>query len=204
MSERRIHLLRHGETAWNAARIVQTPEVPLSARGIEQAQQLAARLAGRGIGLVLASDLARALGTAEPLCAATGAPLEVEPLLQERNFGAIGGTPYVELGFDLFAAGYAPPQGESWSEFHARVELAWARIIAVAGRTRGSLAVVTHGLVCSRIAARHLRLPRGADPGRGFANASRTEIEAEPPWTVLVYNCTDHLLRAAGDASAPA
>ena len=35
-----IYLVRHGETASNAARVVQTPEVPLSPRGEDQARRL--------------------------------------------------------------------------------------------------------------------------------------------------------------------
>jgi broad specificity phosphatase PhoE len=44
-----ILLIRHGETDSNAARIVQTPDVPLSARGVAQAERLARRLAGAGV-----------------------------------------------------------------------------------------------------------------------------------------------------------
>ena len=40
-----ILLIRHGETALNAARIVQHPETPLNERGVGQARRLAERLA---------------------------------------------------------------------------------------------------------------------------------------------------------------
>jgi len=207
MSARRIYLVRHGETAFNAARILQTPEVPLSARGEAQAAALGARLAGRGVRLVLASDFARAVGTAQRLCAATGAPLALDPLLQERSFGSLRGTRWAELDFDPFAADYAPPGGETWAAFHARVDLAWASVRAAAERTPGSLAVVTHGLVCASLAARHLRLPEGAEPRRGFANTALTEIEAAPPWAVAVLGCVAHLEAEpalAGERGRPA
>jgi broad specificity phosphatase PhoE len=193
VSARRIYLVRHGETAYNAARILQTPEIPLSPRGERQATALGSRLAGRGVSLVLASDLARAVGTAERVCAATGASLELDPLLQERSFGALRGTPWAALGFDPFAADYAPPEGETWAAFHARVDRAWQSVRAVAARTPGSLAVVTHGLVCASLASRHLGLPADADLRRGFANTSLTEIEPAPPFAVAVFNCTAHL-----------
>ena len=51
-----IFVVRHGETPGNAARVVQTPETPLSARGALQAERLARRLADAGIGHILASD----------------------------------------------------------------------------------------------------------------------------------------------------
>ena len=112
--------MRHGETASNAARILQTPDIPLSERGLAQAERLAERLAGLGVAAILTSDYARARMTAERVRAATGAPLEEWPELRERNFGALRGRAYAELGFDPFAPDYAPPEGESWPAFHAR------------------------------------------------------------------------------------
>ena len=132
---RRILLIRHGETAGNAARIVQKPDIPLSPRGEAQAAALARRLAGEGVAQILSSDLARAAATAERLRAATGAPLGFDPLLQERNFGDVRGTPYDALGFDLFAPDYAPPNGETWEVFHARVDRAWERVRALSAAT---------------------------------------------------------------------
>ena len=76
-----IFLIRHGETHGNAARIVQVPDIPLSHRGIVQAERLARRLAGEGIARIVASDLARARMTAEHLHQATGAPLMFDSLL---------------------------------------------------------------------------------------------------------------------------
>jgi len=201
VSGRRIYLVRHGETASNAARVFQLPETPLSERGLEQAEQLAARLAGRGIALVLASDYARAALTAERLAAATAAPLELEPLLQERNFGALRGRPYAELDEDAFARGFEPPGGESWPAFEARVDRAWERVLAVSARCAGSLAVVTHGLVCFSLASRHLRLPAGADPRRGFPNTSLTVIEPEPPFAVSLLACAAHLEPGGGSGA---
>lgn len=190
-----IYLVRHGETPGNAARVVQTPETPLSERGLEQARRLAARLADAGLAGILASDLARAAMTAECVHEVTGAPLVFEPLLHERNFGDLRGTPYAELGVDMFAPDYAPPGGETWEIFHARVDLAWRRIRAAAEAAGGPLAVVTHGLVCASLARRHLSLPADAAPPlAGIANTSVTEVEAEPPYRVLRFGCTRHLI----------
>jgi broad specificity phosphatase PhoE len=190
-----IYLIRHGETPGNAGRVVQTADTPLSRRGLLQARRLAERLAAErtSIARILASDLVRAAMTAEPLREALDAPLEFEPLLQERNFGEIRGTPYAELEVDIFAAGFAPPGGETWKTFDARVDRAWRRVTAVARATPGHLAVVTHGLVCFSLATRHLALPPGAEPQRGFANTALTIAQAEPPHAVMLFNCTAHL-----------
>ena len=197
----RILLIRHGETAGNAARIVQKPDIPLSPRGEAQAEALARRLAAApgGVARILSSDLARAVATAERVRAATRAPIEFDVLLQERNFGDVRGTPYDQLGFDLFEPGYAPPNGETWEVFHARVDRAWDRIRALAATTPGMLAVVTHGLVCRSIAARHVALADGMLVPEKWENTSVTIVDARAPWRVSLLNCIAHL--DGGDAA---
>lgn len=193
-----IVLVRHGETELNAARILQRPETPLSARGLEQAGRLAARLAGLPVGRVLSSDYARARMTAECVARATGAPLELESLLRERNFGDLRGTPYAELEVDPFAPGYVPPGGESWEELHARADRAWEQVVQVSGRTPGHLVVVTHGLVCHSLVSRRFALPPGVPAPPGYANTSVTWVDPEPPWRVAALNCTAHLELRSG------
>ena len=195
-----IFLIRHGETAGNAARIVQRPDIPLSPRGLAQAERVGGRLAKAGITAILSSDLARAAMTADHIARATGAPIAFEPLLHERNFGDIRGTAYDDLGFDPFEPAYAPPNGESWAMFHARVDRAWARIRDMVGSTPGHLAVVSHGLVCKSLAGRHLALPAGHAVPERWENTSVTIIDAQAPWRVELLNCCVHL----ADMPAPA
>ncbi len=190
-----IFVVRHGETDLNAARIVQLPATPLSARGILQAEHVARRLAGVGIAHILSSDLERAAMTAARIAAATGAPVEHEPLLRERDFGAIRGTPYAELALDIFAPDYVPPEGESWDVFRVRVAAAWERVVEAAAAP-GNLAVVTHGLVCHVLLESHVC---STEPlPASWPNTSVTEIDATEPWTVRVLNCVAHL-DGAGD-----
>jgi probable phosphoglycerate mutase len=193
-----IFVVRHGETPLNAARIVQLPETPLSPRGVMQAEQLAERLVSEGVARILASDLRRAVMTAERIQARTRAPLSLDDTLRERDFGAVRGTPYAELPQDIFAPDYVPPGGESWATFHARVARAWDAVRRAAAATDGPLVVVTHGLVCGALVARHLGVAADAAPVR-WANCSLTEIAAAPPWTVHRLNCTAHLADGAVD-----
>ena len=201
-----IFLIRHGETVGNASRVVQLPDNPLSPRGVEQAERLARRLATEGIARIVSSDLARARATAECLQRLTGAPLSFEPLLHERNFGDLRGTPYAELGLDPFAPDYAPPNGEDWPVFHARVDRAWARVQELAAATDGHLAVVTHGLVCRSLASRHLILADGDVVPERWENTSLTIVDHPSPWRVRLLNCVAHLedLDAAGHFDAGA
>lgn len=186
-----IYLIRHGETDANAARIVQTPDVPLSARGRQQAEALGRRLAEAGIAALVTSDLRRAAETADIVAAATGVPVAFDPGLQERNFGDVRGTAYADLPGDIFAPDYAPPGGETWDAFHARVDATWPRILALAAATAGDLAVVTHGLVCGAVVARHCTPPAGLVVPHAWANTSVTVLE--PPRGVRLVACTRHL-----------
>ena len=188
-----IFLIRHGETLGNASRTVQLPDNPLSPRGVAQAERLARRLELEGIAAILSSDFARTATTAEHLRRVTGTPISYDPLLQERSFGDLRGTPYAELGFDMFAVDYAPPGGETWEVFHARVDRAWALVREAATATGGHLAVVTHGLVCRSLAARHLILPEGQEVPARWENTSLTVVDHPAPWRVRLLNCIAHL-----------
>ena len=188
-----IFLIRHGETLGNASRTVQLPDNPLSPRGVAQAERLARRLEHLGIAAILSSDFSRAVTTAEHLRRVTGAPISLSPLLQERSFGDLRGTPYAELGFDMFAPDYAPPGGETWEVFHARVERAWTLVQVAAGGADGHLAVVSHGLVCRSLAARHLILPDGQEVPVRWENTALTVVDHPAPWRVRLLNCIAHL-----------
>ncbi|HEU0203038.1 MAG TPA: histidine phosphatase family protein [Burkholderiaceae bacterium] len=154
-SAARLLLIRHGETAWNAeGRIQGQLDVPLSAKGVWQAQRLAARLASadEGIDAVISSDLARARLTAQPLAEALGLAAGVEPRLRERAFGIFEGHSLDEIeqrwpaAFDAWRhrdLAWAIPGGESALQLIARVQAALADIaIAHAG---GTVAVIAHG-----------------------------------------------------------
>ncbi len=196
-----IYLLRHGETTFNATRVVQPADTPLSERGEQQAERLADRLAEVGIGAIRTSDLPRALSTAQAIARRTGLPLEVDPDLQERNYGAIRGTPYAELTDDIFGPDYAPPEGETWDAFHARVDRAWDRLVAAHGASADAIAVVTHGLVCWSIVSRRVLQEPSACTTMRFANTSVSILEGPAPWRARLVDCTAHLddaLRADG------
>jgi probable phosphoglycerate mutase len=198
-----ILLVRHGETDGNALRIMQRPDVPLNQRGIRQAALLGERLLAHGFAYVLCSDLLRARMTAEPLRRA-GVPIEDTPLLAERNFGDLRGTPYDQLAEDPYAPNYVPPNGESIPVFLRRVADAFALIAERRRGLAGPLVVVTHGLVCRAIIEYHTQL---ASPLERYDNTGVTEIAPEPPYAVRYVNAIEHLATAPphGDpVSAPA
>ena len=189
-----ILLVRHGETEGNAARILQRPDMPLNERGMRQAEQLALRLVAHGFVHILCSDLLRARMTAAPLAARSGIAIEESPLLQERNFGNLRGMPYSALAEDPFGPDVAPPNGEDWPTFHARVADAFAFIASRRRGVNGTLVVITHGLVCRAVVERHALLPESVIAPERFDNTSITVLHEDAPHGASLVNCTRHLV----------
>ena len=188
-----ILVVRHGETDGNAQRVLQRADVPLNERGIRQAELLARRLSSHGFVHILCSDLPRARMTAAPIATLSGIAVEESPLLQERNFGDLRGTPYDALGYDPFGLDVAPPNGEDWRAFHARVADAFAFIVRRRRSVNGTLVVVTHGLVCRALVERHALLPQGIVAPERYDNTSITILHEDAPHGVSLINCTRHL-----------
>ena len=187
-----IYIVRHGETDGNASRTIQWPETPLNERGAAQAEALAGRLAREGAAHIFVSDYARAHMTADAVRRATGATLEVDVGLRERDFGDWRGESH-DVVPHFLDDGAAPPNGETWEAFHERAAAAWGRIAGRAREAAGNVVAVTHGLVCYSFALHHLALPAGVEAERGFHNTSVTVAEPRAPWAVTTLNCTAHL-----------
>lgn len=193
-------LVRHGETDGNRDRVVQVPETPLNAKGKAQAAAVAERLRQDLEGppvRVLASDLARAAMTAEPIAKALGVEIEWMPLLQERNFGDLRGQRYADIGLDIMAPDYEPPAGESWESFEERVTEAWLAMLELFGRGE-TIVAVSHGLVCRSLARNHFELDGQHAPDR-WGNTSVSVISRHEPYEALLLNCTSHLLGDLAD-----
>lgn len=187
-----IYLIRHGETAGNAGRVLQLPDTPLNDRGLAQAEKLAQRLADAGIQRIIASDYMRTQMTASYLCQSTGIEMELSDLWRERHFGDLRGRSVDEVG-DVFREDLDPPGGENWQRFNDRVDHAWQWLQQATQETAGNIAVVTHGMVCYSLALRRLQLAEQANPKMRFGNTAVTMIERTPPWQVTLLNCCVHL-----------
>lgn len=149
----RLLLIRHGETAWNAEHRIQGQlDIPLSTRGVWQANRLAERLAREPIDALYVSDLARATLTARPLADALGLEPILEPRLRERSFGVFEGFTVEQIATrwpEAFVAwrgrdpAWAMDKGESGQQFIDRVLAALAEAVQAHGGR--SVAVVAHG-----------------------------------------------------------
>ena len=84
----RFLFLRHGETDYNRAGIVQGQlDVPLNEDGKRQAAQAAELFGGCHVGRIVASDLSRVLETVTLVNARLGVEIDIDPRLRERHFG---------------------------------------------------------------------------------------------------------------------
>jgi 2,3-bisphosphoglycerate-dependent phosphoglycerate mutase len=94
----------------------------LSPLGREQAAELGMRRAADGIAAVFSSDLARATQTTAIAFAGTGIPVLLDWRLRECDYGALNGSPAVELHAHRLEHIDRPyPGGESWRAATARV-----------------------------------------------------------------------------------
>lgn len=86
----KLYLVRHGETVDNKAQIMQgqTPG-KLNMKGIEQAEEVARKMAGTPIDVFVSSDLYRSIQTCEII--AGSHPVVTTPLLRERDWGDFTG-----------------------------------------------------------------------------------------------------------------
>jgi broad specificity phosphatase PhoE len=85
---RRVLLLRHGRTEWNAERRFQgQADPPLDDVGRSQAYEVAALVGALRPSVIVSSDLRRATQTAAPLGEVTGIRVQVDARLRERSLG---------------------------------------------------------------------------------------------------------------------
>ena len=129
MTLRRLVLVRHGQTDYNAeGRMQGHVDSELTARGVAQVRQVAPALAGFDPVRLISSDLSRAARSAEEIGLVCGLPVKLDARLRETHLGEWQGlTPeQVEQGWPGALAtwradpSWAPPGGESRVQVAAR------------------------------------------------------------------------------------
>ncbi len=207
-----ILAMRHGETAWNVeGRIQGHLDVPLNELGQWQAERLAQALRQESLDVVYASDLRRAIQTAEAVVKLGGQPLLTDSGLRERDFGVFQGRTFrdVEIQFPEQAErwrrrdpDYPPGGGESLTVFFSRCTQVITRLaLTHPGQTIG---VVAHGgvLDCFYRAATH----QGLQAPRSWAleNASINRLlHSGEVFTLVGWGDTRHLDEEPRDEQEP-
>jgi probable phosphoglycerate mutase len=147
-----ILLIRHGRSADVVPGTPESADPPLHVVGVQQADQLAARLRGKTIHAVYSSHLARARQTAQPLAAERGLPVLEHVELEEVRLGDWGNGEFRRraaaadpewIAWSRTGRWDGIPGGEGDEAFRARVGTV---VDGLARQHRGEcIAVVAHG-----------------------------------------------------------
>lgn len=195
-------VVRHGETKWNLDERMQGhSDSDLTPLGLRQAEAVAARLARENIDAIHASDLGRAMRTAEVVAKAIGLAVVPDARLRERNMGVFQGLTVEEMRrrfpaeYDRFVSrqpDYVIPDGESMRQCHERVIQG---LQAIADRHPGRrVVVVTHGGPLSAAFRHTMRLPVNSPRQWSLFNASVNRFEVQGTrWQLLVWGDLTHL-----------
>lgn len=198
----RLVVIRHGETAWNAAlRIQGHTDIPLNETGRWQAERMAAALADAGLSAVYSSDLQRAAQTAAPLARAAGLAVQHDSGLRERHFGVFEGATFQEIEqrwpedarrWRQRERGFAPGGGETLQDFYQRCVAAAMRLAAL--HPGQAVALVAHGGVLDCLYRAATRIALDAPRTWQLGNASINRLLHSPEGLSLVgWNDTHHL-----------
>ncbi|HXN57293.1 MAG TPA: histidine phosphatase family protein [Candidatus Angelobacter sp.] len=165
-----VVIVRHGETEWSRdGRHTGRTDLPLTADGERQAEELATPLRAWQFALVLSSPLQRALETCR--LAGYGAKAQLRPELVEWDYGRYEGLTSRQIaeqnpGWSLWRDG--GPDGETPAAIGRRVD----RVIAEVRQVAGDVLIFAHGHVLRVLTARWLEEPPSG--GRHYALQTAT------------------------------
>lgn len=204
MTLRRIVLLRHGQTDYNATGRMQGHlDSVLTTAGLEQAAAVAPVLAALGPDRMVSSDLRRAADTAEVVGAACGLPVKLDARLRETHLGRWQGRTVEEIDRDHPGAiaawrsdpTWAPPGGESRVAVVARSRPVVDELeaeYADDGATSTTALLVAHGGLIAGLVTGLMELPPPTWPSFGGLGNCRWAVLARRPdhprWRLAGYN----------------
>ncbi|WNG80255.1 histidine phosphatase family protein [Mycobacterium sp. ITM-2016-00316] len=210
MSVRRLVLLRHGQTEWNAGSRMQGQlDTDLTELGREQANAAAEVLAKRQPLVIMSSDLRRALDTATALGERSGLEVSIDERLRETHLGDWQGLTHLEV--DAVAPGarlawrddarWAPHGGESRVDVADRSVPLVTEIVAAqpgwgADEPDRPVVLVAHGGLIAALTAGLLDLPVDNWPVLGgmgnasWAQLSGHDVAGAIKWRLDVWNAS--------------
>ncbi len=152
-----LYLIRHGETDWSiSGQHTGRTEIPLTARGEQQARNLGGYLRKISFTKVLSSPRVRARRTCELMN--LDVPPSIDDDLAEWDYGAYEGLRTDEIlrknpHWNLWTDGC--PDGEGPRDVAARCD----RLLHTLRGCAGNIALFSHGHLCCALAARWIGLP---------------------------------------------
>jgi len=195
----RLALVRHGETIWHAEnRYAGSTDIPLSPRGLEQAEQLANWASSANLAAIWVSPLLRARETVAPSEHVTGMTACVDARLREIHFGQGEGLTNAEIrqsfpetfaAFQSDPVSHHLPGGEDPRDVARRTIECFKEIETI--HPRGRVLVVTHNTVIRVALCQLLGVPlskyRTAFPT--VANGALSEIRVQDgQFSLLTFN----------------
>jgi broad specificity phosphatase PhoE len=212
MEVTRLYLVRHGQSAGNAAgRFGGHSPTPLSPLGKRQAEMTARALAKERIRAIYSSDLLRAVQTAEPLAKILNLEINATEVFRERHVGVLEGLTFdeakKEFPNDYYALvnrnlNHVITKGESYSQLLERTTEVLHGIIE---RHRGErVAIFSHtGTICFLtlyiIGAIHSETKQTPWLVTSNCGINRFEFRGRNNVRVLAINDTRHLSQISGN-----
>jgi broad specificity phosphatase PhoE len=195
---RRVVVLRHGRTEWNAERRFQgQADPPLDDVGRAQAYEVASLVAALRPGVLVSSDLQRALQTAAPLSQLTGLQVRIDKGLRERSLGHWEGLTRdeVEVRYPDEFADWIAGRDVSRRGGESRVQVAERAVAVFESLPDVDVAVlITHSATAMALCASVLGLTQEVHVLSPLANCHWSELrhdEADTthiPWRLRAHN----------------
>lgn len=200
-----LHLVRHGETAYNRDGLgLGRADVTLTEVGEQQAAAVAGRFRGQPLGRVYSSPLVRCRAVAEAIAQASGSAVEVRDELLELDVGVTEGMtfPAMRERYPEFLAGWAGeaghlvrmPGGESIADVDERLA---PLLEELRSRPHEAAVVVSHNFVIRLAVVRLMGLDAGAFRSVlvDLASVSSFRIREDGAAVVKALNDRCHLAR---------
>jgi len=199
MSVKRVFIVRHGETDYNAQHRWQGHlDVPLNENGKQQADALATYFADQSIDLIFSSDLKRAYDTAQAIATAKKMDIKKEKRLREVHLGLFQGLtrtqiqeayPQEAFNWDNDDS-FVVPQGESRVQLQNRAYAAWQSLTK--SKDAKTIMLVSHGGTI-RMLLQKLFPEKVAYIKLKNTSISIIERDEEGNWQPSALNTTPHL-----------
>jgi len=208
----RLYLIRHGQSAGNAeGRFGGHGPTPLSELGLQQAEKTANVLAKEGLDVIYASDLYRAVQTAEPLARLLDIPVHTSDAFRERHVGVLEGLTFDEskqaYPKDYYALvnrsiNHVISGGESYRHLLKRITTKLHDVIRTHQHQR--IAIFTHtGAICfitlHLLGAIHRNTKQTPWLVTSNCGINRFELRGRRNVRVLALNDTRHLMHVTGN-----
>lgn len=198
-------IVRHGQSEGNRDRMFtgHGPS-PLTERGRAEARATAKNIAAKPIDALYASDLPRAVQTAEPIAELSGCAIVQDMALREKNFGDLTGMSFAELeskhpdvwrGLLARNPHFQPPGGESHVQCRQRMAGFLERLYEA--HENGRVVLVTHGVAINHLLYTLMQAPMDTSPAVVFqidnCSIQRADRQTDGLVRIVCINDRSHL-----------